>query len=96
MPTSTEHWLDFIEVATVHGSDVLRCPCQVRLCAWAADAGDGTLKTMTSVLSLSGLVLGVVVLLLDEVLPSRLLQSMSALALVSRKPPTTAVGCIGV
>mgnify|MGYP002021832644 CR=1 FL=1 len=37
-----------------------------------------------------------VVLLLDEVLPSRLLQSMSALALVSRKPPTTAVGCIGV
>ena len=53
-------------------------------------------KTMTSVLSLSGLVLGVVVLLLDEVLSSRLLQSMSALALVSRKPPTTAVGYIGV
>ena len=40
--------------------------------------------------------LGVVVVLLDGVLPSRLLQSMSALAPVSRKPPTTAVDCIGV
>ena len=35
--------------------------------------------------------LGVVVVLLDGVLPSRLLQSMSALA-----PATTAVDCIGV
>ena len=42
------------------------------------------------------LVAVVTVVLLDEVLPSRLLQSMSALALVSRKPPTTAVGYIGV